>query len=625
MNYNEIYISKYIPMKISTRLAFLLLLSLIGNNVFSQDFTFREQLDPNMAPFYHGVASGDPLTDRVILWTRVTTGEPSVNVTWRIATDINMSNVVNAGAFITDASRDYTVKVDANGLQPGTWYYYDFEALGKKSIIGRTKTAPTGNSTQLRFATVSCSNWQSGYFNAYDRIRERNDVDAVLHLGDYIYEYGNKQFGTLADRVPQPEYEILSLADYRMRHSSYKMDTMLMRLHQQYPFITVWDDHETANNSYRDGAQNHTTSTEGVWEERKGNGERAYDEWMPIRTQTPDKIWRSFSYGDLADLIFLDTRLYDRDEQNTALTNDPNHHLIGPEQMSWLKEQLLNSTSKWKIIAQQVMFGPALSIGGLVINNDQWDGYQAERNEIVNFIKDNNIDNVVILTGDIHTAWAMDLPFGPGQYNAFTGKGSTGVEFVTTSVTSTGAPLGGGLEILVKLINPFLKFLDIIKHGYSLLDLTAQAAQNDFYYITKLYKPDPNQRFQAGWKTLDGQNHLVRGKKSVDARPAQAQAPHDPMSIVERKSLAAQNMEVIGVYPNPFINHFGLQYYVMEKADYSLQLVDVTGRVVYTKDMGERDKGLQFDNFEGLNLPSGNYSIILKGGNNNITRSIIKM
>ena len=204
------------------------------------------------------MASGDPLKDAVIIWTRVTTNQPDVNVTWKVATNTSMTNVVQQGIIVTDERKDYTVKVDVRSLQPNTTYYFQFEALGKKSEIGKTRTSPTGNVSNVRFGVVSCSNYQNGYFNAYEELADRTDIDAVIHLGDYIYEYETGGYG-YSDEVGRghlPNNEIVTLSDYRVRYSYYRLDPMLRKLHQQHPFILIWDDHEFSNDANKFGAEN---------------------------------------------------------------------------------------------------------------------------------------------------------------------------------------------------------------------------------------------------------------------------------------------------------------------------------------------------------------------------------
>ena len=269
----------------------LLLLFLVTFSAVSQKE--RNILKTIHAPFYHGVASGDPLHDRVIIWTRVTPDEinnDSIRVNWRIATDTMIFDVVNSGYFYTKQERDYTVKVDVTGLNPSTCYYYDFEVDGKFSVPGRAITADLGDNENVRFAVVSCSNYEYGYFNVYSALAERNDVNAVLHLGDYIYEYATGGYSAnIANRSHEPAHEIVTLDDYRLRYSHYHLDTDLQRIHQQYPFICVWDDHESANDSWLDGAENHDPATQGNWIDRKNNAKKAYFEWLPIRENAIDQ------------------------------------------------------------------------------------------------------------------------------------------------------------------------------------------------------------------------------------------------------------------------------------------------------------------------------------------------
>ena len=280
------------------------------------------------AVFRHGVASGDPLRDRVVLWTRVTPGTPgeTVDVEWMMARDARMSRAIARGSIRTSADRDYTVKIDPVGLDPGSTYYYRFSARGARSPIGRTRTLPARPTRHVRLALASCSNLPFGFFNAYARIAARPDLDAVLHLGDYIYEYANDRYGNRAEgdgtalgRVPLPDREIVTLDDYRQRYGQYREDPDLQAAHRQHPFIAVWDDHETANNSWRGGAQNHNPE-DGDWSARRVAAVRAWLEWMPVR-ESPGgdfRLYRQFAFGDLADLMMLDTRLEARELQVAA-------------------------------------------------------------------------------------------------------------------------------------------------------------------------------------------------------------------------------------------------------------------------------------------------------------------
>ncbi|MBP6047961.1 MAG: alkaline phosphatase D family protein [Chitinophagales bacterium] len=590
------------------------------------DITERSMVDTSLVPFYHGVASGDPTPNSVILWTRVTPEtNDNVNGTWRVALDTNFTSIVQSGTFLADSTKDYCVKIDVNGLQPNTWYFYEFTALGRNSLIGRTKTAPVSGTNQLRFAFVSCANYPNGYFNVYNRIRERNDIDAVLHLGDYIYEYA----GIPATRNgQQPLHEIIKLADYRQRYSSYRLDPALMKLHQQFPFITVWDDHETANNSYSDGADNHTPGVEGLWSARKSAGQQANDEWLPTRlpeVSNPNRIWRKLSFGNMADIFMLDTRLYDRSLQG-GNTNDSSRHIIGNEQMQWLKTELINSTAKWKIIGQQVMMGN-LTPFGIMLNNDQWDGYSVERKKLYDIILNNNIKNVIVLTGDIHTAWAMDLPYNTSTYNPSTGAGSVGVEFVCTSVTSSSSPIPlDPIYNLVTSLLPHIKYVDLHKKGYGILDLQNNAAQGDFYSVPTITQLNPNQAYETGYFTLDNTRWLKKASsKTIKTDALHYFAPENPRdeltTAIKNKST---NLILLSAYPNPFIDRVTIQFNVATSEKIEVNLVDLSGKILKQEFFGHLTKGLYNKTIHLDGLASGAYNLVVRSNNEIIERTIVK-
>ena len=486
-------------------------------------------------PFKHGVASGDPLPDAVILWTRVTTeGGGPVDVTWDVAEDPAMQKKVTSGAFSTNADRDFTVKVEARGLMPGRTYYYRFSAPGGTSPVGRTRTAPSGAVDRLRFALVACSSFAHGFFHGYRAVSTHLDLDAVIHLGDYIYEYGNLEYGDV--REYEPILECLTLADYRMRHSQYKRDKDLQEVHRQHAFITIWDDHETANDSYKDGAENHS-DTEGSFADRKAAAQRAYMEWMPIREQAGGRIFRTLSFGDLADLVLLDTRLYARTKQPGGVLGpppapDPTRTLLGDEQAAWMESQLMGSTAKWKLLGQQVMVGNLiLDIGKQIANLDQWHGYPESRNRLLSFFKDSGVKNVVVLTGDIHSSWANELVVDPNdatKYQPATSTGSLGVEFVTPGITSPGIP-----DIFLSLLdqarpkNPHVKWLDPSRRGFVLLDVTPERVQADWHLFESIVLPDPvSPTFQQAWSVKTGETKLTNQPSAVPSREgAPAAAP----------------------------------------------------------------------------------------------------
>jgi len=480
------------------------------------------------SPFRHGVASGDPLADAVILWTRVTLAEPApgsgasaaplpVPVEWRLALDAELEQVVAQGTSVTDGSVDHTVHVDATGLDSDTTYYFQFRALGLTSSRGRTKTLPAGSLARMRLGVVSCANYPGGFFNVYGLLAAA-DVDLVLHLGDYIYEYPDLQFGAGAPigRAPDPAREIVSLDDYRRRHAQYKTDADLQEVHRQHPFIAVWDDHEVANDAYQTGAQNHQAD-EGDYQTRKQSALQAYLEWMPIRaSRTPEILYRSFACGDLLDLVFLDTRHVGRDAQvdrcDPAQLDDPARQLLGPAQEAWLGEQLRVSQARgarWRLIAQQVIFAPRARLGGCVQSSDSWDGYGASRTRVLDALERDGIDNVVVLSGDAHSSWGIDVardPFDPSAYDPDTGRGSLLVEFVTPAVSS---PAPDTPEQSILATHPHVKFTEQFRQGYLLIDVTVERTLAEWHLVPTVRERSAEEEVRAVLQTLSGQPHLI--------------------------------------------------------------------------------------------------------------------
>ena len=373
--------------------------------------------------FKHGVASGDPLTDRVVIWTRVTpaTLGGDIGVNWVVASDAALTQIVKRGRVVTNRRRDYSVKVDVTGLRAGQTYYYGFRHGAQNSQIGRTLTAPTLGAERLKIALVSCSNFPAGYFNVYQAIARRGDVDLVLHVGDYMYEYGvgeyATQWGKTVGRVPDPPHECLSLDDYRRRHAQYRTDPDLQSAHACAPWLVTWDDHETSNDAFKDGSQNHSPATEGPWTTRKAAALQAYYEWLPLRNPEPgkafDAINRSFDWGDLVTIAMLETRLLGRSQQldyakdisaaafdmssgvpfkitdpaklnelkisglpaNVRMlpdlesfkadkVSDPSREMLGNSQQDWLARVLTQSVQqgkKWQLLGNQVILARVTS------------------------------------------------------------------------------------------------------------------------------------------------------------------------------------------------------------------------------------------------------------------------
>ncbi|CAM2011122.1 alkaline phosphatase D family protein [Acanthopleuribacter pedis] len=684
--------------------------------------------DPNMWPFYHGVASGDPMANRVIIWTRVTPQQDSpVSVSWRMATDAAMANVVQSGTFTTDAARDYTIKVDVTGLDAGRTYYYRFQALGRTSLIGRTRTAPSGSVDHLRFAIVSCSNYQGGYFNAYSRLADRADLDAIIHLGDYIYEYEDGGYGydDAVGRGHEPANEIVSLSDYRVRYSFYRLDGDLQRAHQQHPFIAVWDDHEFANDAFKDGAENHSPATEGNWETRKQNAFKAYFEWMPIREgSTENRIYRKLQYGNLVDLIMLDTRIEGREKdlemekmgflnslesvknlslkkrdavtqadirlfveefltqsvtvqggtvaktagfeqlmdrlaiqlwmtfQNNgepvegkkavftpedwgALKNqlsqaETNTHkadlsILGQTQLNWLLDNLRNSDARWKILGNQVMMMPVVGF----TNKDAWDGYKDERDRILNTIRDRDIDNVVVLTGDIHSAIAGDVPENMWAYTFFRTT-SAAVEFVTPSVTSdnldefVGIP-PGIVEGLLNTVNPQVKSVDLANHGYYVLDVRENRVQADWFWVNSIDRPDNGERFGWAYYANNGRSRVEKaggptaGKTQKIALAPALDAAAQTATIPHIQHL--NHVEVLGVYGFPRAGEANVLLGLPTKQMMTVQLTNGSDtKTIYRGKIGEGLFNLTFD------LPAdyaqSNWQIQVQAGDTQVTRKL---
>jgi len=445
-------------------------------------------------------------------------------------------------------------------------YYYQFSSSKVSSPIGRTKTLPIGDVERLKLAVVACSQYSAGFFNVYGQIANRNagvkDLQAVIHLGDYLYEYGSRPLAdaSLVGREPIPNKEAISLTDYRMRHAQYKTDHDLQALHATHPIIAVWDDHEFANDTYQAGAANHQAE-EGAWVERKAAALQAYYEWMPIReSENREKIYRQFNFGQLASLSMLETRLIARDkplDAQQAITDPeafatelikPDRQLLGAEQEAWLAARLTDSVNRrWHLIGQQVMMGqlyrpliPNLindsslasnnklaALGnklvaagkltglGMPINLDAWDGYPSARSTVLSMFE--KMDNVVVLTGDTHNAWALELVKDENLANAYdpdSGAGAVAVELLTPSVTSAGFEASlpkaflNPLAQILKIKNPHIKYANLKNRGYIVLDLTQQKLRAQWFFTPSEFVASLDEIAGPVFDVQAGSNHL---------------------------------------------------------------------------------------------------------------------
>ena len=450
--------------------------------------------------FRHGVASGDPTDRRVVIWTRVSDaeGDAPVAVHWRLA-EATDGRPAGHGQTLARVESDWTVSVDVGGLRPDTRYTYAFEVDGERSPVGRTRTLPSADPDSIRFAQVSCAKFNAGHFNAYGRLAEREDINFVLHLGDWIYEASqtppasqtpSKDIGRPFD----PLHECRTLEDYRTRYAQYRSDPDVQAVAAAHPFIGTVDDHEVADGAWRDGATEHREDRDGPWSVRKAAAFQAREEWLPVRRPdpgNPERVYRAVRFGSLAELFLLDTRtMRDEPVPPPALSRQGRTNL-GPHQKAWLLSSLAGSDAHWRLLGNPSVMARTwndalpehvrkalvkvklIDADGTGPDWDQWDGYPQERREIVRFIGELETPNVVVLSGDVHVGFAAELAEDPHMP-------PVAAEFVNTSLTSQNLDdkMGWGLRSDSTAIEqvildgmPHVHYLDLDSHGYGLVDL----------------------------------------------------------------------------------------------------------------------------------------------------------
>ncbi|WP_199450016.1 alkaline phosphatase D family protein [Vibrio harveyi] len=499
--------------------------------------------------FEYGVASGDPTQTQVIIWTRVTTAASYVDVTWQVSRSEDFSTVEQSGTFTTDTSRDFTVKVDVQNLNPSTQYYYRFMVGETTSIVGMTQTLPEGSVDKASMAVVSCANYPAGYFNVYKEILKQHQTesfDVVLHLGDYIYEYGAGGYASEGaarlGREPSKGTECITLDDYRKRYAQYRQDQDLQALHAALPMIAVWDDHELANDAWKNGAENHQDN-EGSFVDRRAAAAAAWTEWLPARENTFSNmlIYRQFSFGDLINLMMLDTRLVGRDQPLdyfslnaptmdaigglVAQSRSADRELLGTEQLAWLMNAFNSQDAKWNVLGQQVLMSrmelpssvmlamfqlfnatdeqkmdallavnsaisnylanPSSDTIKLPYNLDAWDGYYVERERVYEIAKASE-GHFVCLAGDTHNAWTSELKD--------VSNNPVGVEFATSSVSSPGLeeylaldPVAiAQMEYTLPHLVSELQWTDIKQRGFMRVTFTPEKAQSTWYMLSSV-------------------------------------------------------------------------------------------------------------------------------------------
>ena len=486
--------------------------------------------------FTHGVASGEPGANSILLWTRY--AAPSdTRLTVELSATSNFATIAAGGSVTAEGERDHTAKISVDGLAPGRWYFYRFIAPdGTTSPTGRTRTLPQGPTSGFTLALFSCANMPFGWFNAYGHAAARGDIDLVAHVGDYFYEYRAGDYPTAKEVVPgrlvQPPQELIALADYRLRYAAYRADPDLQRLHQLFPMIAQWDDHEFANDTWKGGAENHNAG-EGSWADRQAAAERAHSEWMPVA----ETRWRDYQVGDLATIFLPETRITGRDRQfevdeivagggdaaaklrqfaETAY-RDPARQMLGAEQEKWLTNAIAKSArsgTRWQVCAQQVLmgsvftppeavnwFGPDMSAAvrrrveagqlvakaGLPLNFDSWDGYPAARSRLLAAAQAADAD-FISLAGDTHNAWAFDLAEGGRP---------AGIEIGGHSVTSPGyehyTPGIADAQRVGGLLgsSPELKWANTEDRGYVTVQLTRDAVTANWHSVETIRSHTP--------------------------------------------------------------------------------------------------------------------------------------
>ena len=488
--------------------------------------------------FEHGVASGDPLTDRVVLWTRVTTEEESVPVDWLLARDEALTDVVARGTSTAHADHDHTVHVDAGGLEPDTVYFYRFETAAGVSPTARTKTLP-GDCDRVRFAACSCAKYNAGFFNAYACIADHEELDFLLHLGDYIYEASNtppksQTPGADIGRPFDPLGECRTLADYRRRYAQYHRDPDVQLVHRRLPMIATLDDHELADGAWAGGSTEHRPEEHGPWKERRDAAFRARWEWLPARPPDPHdrtRVFRTVKIGRLADIMLLDIRSRRDEPVRDPAMSEPGRSMLGAEQRDWLLEELDTSEAAWRFVATPSIFSrtwceapeePLLTaLGKLKLMDedgegpdyDQWDGYPAERVRLTGHLRDRGIADVVFLSADIHVSIAGEVTHAPTRQ-------PVAVEVTAPSLTSQNLDEKLGVEPrdsqIVASEEAYVAFHDhvhwceLAAHGFVIVDADADRVRGEWWHVGTVLEPSRSARLAAAFEVRRGEPLLRR-------------------------------------------------------------------------------------------------------------------
>jgi alkaline phosphatase D len=540
--------------------------------------------EPTAGPFPHAVASFEPTDRGILLWTRLAGG--LTEASWVIARDPSLADVVAEGTASTSPDADHTITVAVDGLEPGASYWYRFEAAGTVSPVGRTRTLPGAGATAFRIATVCCSDYAVAPLGVYRAVADR-EVDLVLHLGDYIYE----KAGSRGGRRHDPPHEATTLDDYRRRIAQVRADPDAQALHLRHPMVTIWDDHDLADNAWRDGAKAHDPAEHGAWADRVLAAARARQDWLPARLprqHDPLTTWRSVLVGDLAEVLLLDTRLQGRDRQagddGSPDLDDPQRSLLGAEQRHWLAERLADDSRPWSVIASGVVVNeieiswPAplrwvnallpngyAILDGRVLHDDQWDGYPAEREHLSQQLRARGERGrrTLILSGDVHSSWAFE-----GPCDSETGA-PVAVEVTTPAVSSAAmgrAHLPGMWRLLDRAANDLdhVCWAEVTERGYCTIDLTPDDATATWWFVHP-YDDDPAERAEpamalrsdrADWPPrLQPATPVVTDPARVGLPEPAPPRPHDLRQLRRRRRvrLAAEGSAMAAALLAPLV------------------------------------------------------------------------
>lgn len=580
----------------------LCLLGLFSLKASAQIFTtFPDHIyaDTSHAPFLHGVASADPLPDAVLIWTRMTpdsANSPALTVYWEVADDTSFSNIIATGNDTTNAAADWTLTTDITGLSPDTYYYYRFNnGQGSYSRWGRTRTAPVGQVDELRFAVISCSSIFSGYFNSYANIAQQDSLNAVVHVGDYIYDFVD---GDEEIRVPAPyPANPNTKAEWEDRLEYYHLDPDFRDAKAMHPFIVMWDNHDSEQT-----LQNTESKV-------------AFRNWVPIRKDTVvHVIYRKLEFGNLADLTMIDIMTF----RNRDLLLAPDEYsILGTEQYNWFTNTLLTNTATWQLVgcSKMVANWSAEAFGNIGIGNGEvfttstWDGFQEERRRMLTYLQDNEIDNVMFLTGDMHISLAMDLPLDHTNslsYNPETGQGSIAVEFMPTSVSrgnfdesGISGSLADAAVFLSTQENMHHRYMDVIQHGYGILVVRADSAIGQYWY-NPILQQSTTHTLGKEMVVLNGQNHWKRGNTAIV----------DTTGLIDPNPVQP---EISAVYPNPDAQgSISITIDALTGTQALVRIIDVHGKVMQDRGLIELQPGQQTLTFQTDKIPAGNYFIYLE-------------